>query len=82
MSELSARAAAEDPDNFTTFHIERIRGVSDVICSDALPGELPTITCKYTVRYWSSNAYQVARLIKKDGIWEIDQALTVTRKRR
>jgi len=79
---VSAQFAEENPDNITLVHSERIKGVSDVICGDALPGELPTVNCKFTVRYWSSNAYHVARLVKKDGMWEIDEALAVSRKRR
>ena len=79
---VSAQAANDDPENITLVHIERIKGISDVICGEALPGDLPRVTCKFNIRYWSRNAYQVARLVKKDGTWEIDQALTVTRKRK
>lgn len=78
----SAQFAQEDPNNITLVHSVRIKDVRDVICGDALPGDVPTVTCKFTVRYWSRNAYQVARLVKKEGSWQIDEALTVTRKRR
>ncbi|QAY78923.1 hypothetical protein [Sphingosinicella sp. BN140058] len=78
----SAQFAEEDPNSVTLVHSERIKDVRDVICGDALPGDLPTVTCKFTVRYWSRNAYQVARLVKKDGRWQVDEALTVMRKRK
>ena len=78
----SAQFAEQDPDNVTLVHSERITDVRDVICGDALPGDSPTVACRFTVRYWSRNAYQIARLVKKDGRWRIDEALGVTRKRR
>lgn len=79
---ISAQLAAEDPNNLTLVHSERIKGISGVICGETIPSDLPTVTCKFTIRYWSRNVYQVARLVKKDGIWEIDEALMVTRDRR
>lgn len=60
-------------------HAERIRRVSDTICGDALPGDGLTITCKFTVRYWSRDAYQVAKLAKRGDGWELTEALVVTR---
>ena len=82
VSAISAQAAQENPDAIIFAHAVRIKGISDVICGEALPGALPTITCKFTVRYWGRNSYQVARLMKKDGVWEIDEALSVSRKRK
>jgi hypothetical protein len=79
---MSARMASEQPDSFATYHPDIIEGVSEVICGEALPGDLPTVTCKFTVRYPRRNAYQVARLARKDGMWEIEAALVVTRDRR
>ena len=79
---ISAQSASEDPTSITLVHTERILKVSDVICGDILPGDLPTITCRFTVRYYSRNAYQVARLIKQADGWVIDDSLTVTRDRK
>src|SRR5688500_13556468 len=67
---ISAQAAEENPESITFVHAERIKGISDVLCGEALPGDFPTITCKFTVRYWSRDAYHVARLMKKGSIWE------------
>ncbi len=78
----SAQAAEENPGSLTMISSERIMGVSDVICDEVEPGELPSIMCKFTVRYWGTNSYLVARLVKKDGVWEIDESLQVNRKRR
>lgn len=61
VGKLLVQLYAEDPDAIYSAQPERIKGISDVICSDALPGNLPTVTCKFTVRYWSRNSYQVAR---------------------
>lgn len=79
---ISAQAAEEDPGSLTMVSSQRIMGVSDVICDEVQPGEFPTIMCKFTVRYWSTNSYLVARLVKKDGAWEIGESLQVNRKRR
>ena len=79
---ISAQAAAEDPSSITLVHTERILRVSDVICGDILPSELPSVTCRFTVRYYSRNAYQVARLIKQADGWIIDDSLIVTRDRK
>jgi hypothetical protein len=81
IEQLLAQAYAENPDGILSAQPERIKGISDVICGNALPGDLPTVTCKFTVRYWSRNSYQVARLVKRDGQWQIDGALAVSRKR-
>jgi hypothetical protein len=75
-------ASQEEPNGFVHYSPQRIRRISDVICGDALPGETPTITCKFTVRYWSTNAFQVARLVQEGKGWRIDEALSVSRKRR
>jgi hypothetical protein len=79
---VAAAMTADGPENLTTYHSAMIKGVSDVICGEALPGDLPTVTCKFTVRYSHRDAYEVARLVKKDGTWEIDLALAVNRARR
>lgn len=83
---VSDQAYQDDPSSVYLVHSERIRRISDVTCGDKLPNEqdtkLTTINCKFTVRYWSRNAYQVARLIFRDGSWEIADALVVTRDRR
>ena len=79
---LSAQAAADNPGDLTMIHSERSKGISDVICGDRLPGDLPMVICRFTVRYWSRNAYQTARLRNQNGIWEIDQALAVTREQK
>jgi hypothetical protein len=82
VSAISAQAAQENPGAIIFAHAVRIKGISDVICGEALPGDLPTITCKFTVRYWSRNSYQVARLMKKNGVWAIEEALGVSRERK
>ncbi|RIA37706.1 hypothetical protein DFR49_3594 [Hephaestia caeni] len=79
---LSAQASVDHPDEITMIHTMLIDGVSDVICGDALPGDSPMVTCRFTIRYGTRNSYQVARLQKKDGGWVIDDALVVTRDRR
>ena len=63
-------------------HGQRIRRIKDVVCGDRLPGDLPTVTCKMTVRYWSADTFQVAKLVRQDGTWRIAEALMVTRSRR
>ena len=82
---LSNQAARDDPNSITLIHSQRIRRISDVVCGDRLPSELPNnppvINCKFTVRYWSQNVFTVARMILKEGRWDIDDSLAVTRKR-
>jgi hypothetical protein len=78
---ISNQEARDNPNEITFVHSERIKSVTDAICGEALPGDLPTITCKYTVRYWSRNTYQVAKLVKKADGWQITDALSVTRER-
>ncbi|NJC34468.1 hypothetical protein GGR88_001982 [Sphingomonas jejuensis] len=63
-------------------HPERVRRITDVICSDALPGNVPMITCRMTVRYWSTEAFQVAKLRRDGNMWSIAEALAVVRDRR
>lgn len=75
-----ADQAAESGD-LVLVHAERIRRVSDTVCGEALPGDGLTITCKFTVKYSSRNAYQVAKLVKRDDGWELVKALVVTRDR-
>lgn len=79
---ISAQAAEDDPSSITLVHTERILKISDVVCGDQLPGDTSTITCKFTVRYFSQNSYQVARLSKQAEGWLIEDALMVTRKRK
>src|SRR3954447_2868045 len=75
-------ASQEDPAGFIHFSPQPIRRISDVMCGDALPAKTPTITCKFTVRYRSFNTFQVARLVNEGKGWRIDEALSVSRKRR
>ena len=63
-------------------HTQRIRRISDVICGDKLTDLLQTITCSFKVRYWSNDAYQVAKLVKRTDGWEITDSLGATRERK
>lgn len=63
-------------------HTQRIRRISDVICGDELTDLPQTITCSFKVRYWSNDAYQVAKLVKRTDGWEITDSLGVTRARK
>jgi hypothetical protein len=63
-------------------HTQRIRRISDVICGDELTEQPQTITCSFKVRYWSNDAYQVAKLVKRANGWEITDSLGVTRERK
>ena len=58
-----------------------VKRISDVVCSDQLPAELPTITCKFTIHYLTYNSYSVARLVNDAG-WRIDEVLKVPRRRK
>lgn len=73
------RLEEEQPGSINIAHAEPIRVVEDVLCGDALSGDLPTMTCRFTVRYPSKDTYQVARFVKRDAGWKIDEALMVTR---
>src|SRR5262249_13340843 len=61
---------------------QRILRISDVLCGDEATDQPPTITCKFTVRYWNYNAYTVAELSRRNGKWEIAKDLLVNRDRR
>ena len=82
----SNQAAQDDPTSVVMIHSERIKRISDVLCSDALPNDLSgnptTINCAFVVRYWSRDAHTVARLVRRSDAWEIENALMVTRDRR
>lgn len=83
---VSDQAAKADPDSIFMIHTQRIKRIADVLCGDKLPSNLtsgpPVIHCKFTVKYWSSDDFQVARLVQRDGRWDIDETLVVTRDRR
>lgn len=67
-------------------HSQRIKRISDILCGDRLPTDLPgnppVIHCKFTVRYWSMDSFEVARMVLRNGEWEIDDALSVERRKR
>lgn len=75
-------ASAAETGEIVLVHPERIRSIKDVICGDRLPGEAPAITCRMTIRYWTTTSYQVAKLVQRDGEWQIASSLAVTRRRR
>ena len=83
---MSDKAAQEDPSSIVLVHSEGIRRVSDVLCSDTLPNDLPgsppTINCAFVIRYRSRDSRTVARMVRGSDGWEIDDALMVTRDRR
>ena len=83
---ISDKAAKDDPSSVILIHSERIRKISDVVCSDPLPNDLPgsptTINCAFVIRYWSRNTHNVAQLVRRSDGWEIADALMVTRDRR
>lgn len=72
-------AAAEG--QVVILHPRPIRRVSDVICGAPAPGEAPTIVCRFTVHYAGHDAYQIARLVRRDEAWEVAETLVVTRNR-
>lgn len=82
----SNQAAQDDPNSVVLIHSERIKRVTDVLCSGSLPNDLPgspaTINCAFVVRYWSRDAHTVARMTRRNDRWEIEDALAVTRDRR
>jgi hypothetical protein len=82
---VSNQAAEDDPNSVVLVHMDRIKGVSDVICGDRLPSDLtgnpPVMNCRFTVRYWRRNAFHVARMVQRNAQWEIGDALFVTRDR-
>ena len=86
IQEVANQAETEDPGSIVLIHGERIRRISDVLCGDEMPSDRPgeprSVICKFTVRYWSNDAYTVARMVQQAGGWEIDDALSVSRKRR
>jgi hypothetical protein len=81
----SNQAAQDDPLSIVMIHSERIKRISDSLCGRKLPSDLvgdpPVINCKFTVRYWSRDAYHVARMVQRNDGWEIADALAVTRER-
>lgn len=83
---ISNQAAQTDQSSVFLIHSERIKRISNVLCSDVLPNNLSenpaTINCAFVVRYWSREAHTVARMVRRSDAWEIDDALMVTRDRR
>ena len=78
-------AAAQRPSSDGTIlliHFFDPDEVSEVICGDGTPHEPLTVTCKFTVRYPRSDAYRVAKLVKTGEVWEIREAMQVSRERR
>lgn len=75
-------ASAVETGEIALVHPERVRSIKDVICGERLPDEAPTITCRMTIRYWRTTSYQVAKLVQRDGEWQITSSLAVTRHRR
>lgn len=58
-----------------------ITGVSDVLCGDPVPAQIPTVICRYTVHYRTHDSYQIARLERGDR-WRIAEVLAVPRQRK
>ena len=74
-------AFSQQPENAQALVVQQpIKGISDVLCSDSIPAKVPTVTCRFTVHYWTYDAYHVARLILDDR-WKIDVTLDVPRTR-
>lgn len=73
-------ASAAETGQIVLVHPQRVRSIKDVICGDRLPGDTPTITCRMTIRYWNTTSYQVAKLVKHEGEWQIVSSLAVTRR--
>jgi hypothetical protein len=53
--------------------------VSEVLCGEQMPGEVPTVTCKFVARYPRSDGHNVAKLFKEGGRWKIAEGLELTR---
>jgi len=83
---LAEQARRDDPENIVWVHSQRIRRISDVYCGDELSEPSKStpaaITCKFTIRYWSTSSYTVAKMIKRNDSWEIDESLSVSREHR
>lgn len=78
----SAQYANDYPDHITFVHAIRITGLSDVLCSDELSSDPPSITCRFTVKYGKRRSFQIARLEKQEGRWAIADAIEVVRDRK
>ena len=74
---------AISPDSAYAKRSERIERISDVLCSDELPSELPgnptVINCRFTLHRWDRVAFTTARMARRSGGWSIDHILVVTR---
>jgi len=69
-------------DDLVMVMAKKFMGVSDMVCGDALSPGSRSMNCKYTVRYRSDIAYEVATLSWQDGKWVITETHDVWRKRR
>lgn len=82
----SDQFSSENPGEIVMVHPQRIKRISDILCGDRLPTDLPgnppMIHCKFTVRYWSMDSFEVARMVLRNGEWKIDDALSVARPQR
>jgi|EP00456_Euglypha_rotunda_P014669 hypothetical protein len=78
---VSDQASADNPGEIFLIHTQRIKNIDNVICGDQIGDESATITCKFTIRYWSQNAYVVAKMVNRDNHWEIADELRVMRDR-
>jgi hypothetical protein len=78
---VSNQASADNPNEIIMVHAERIKKIEGAICGGRIANEPTAITCKFTARYWSRNAYIVAKMVERDDHWEIVDELRVTRGR-
>ncbi len=66
---IMEQAARASPDDLTMVHPQRIRRVSDVFCGSLLRtdevGNPPAINCKFKIRYWSMDTFEVLHLFHR-----------------
>jgi hypothetical protein len=72
----------DHPGDVVSVHAEPVRGISDMVCSDALTDAPRSMNCKFTLHYARRIVYRIGTFTWQDGRWVITNELGVEQKRR
>jgi hypothetical protein len=59
--EVAKAYTEKNPRNFEMVHQQKVKGISDVHCGGATTEAPASITCSFTLKYWSSICYTSPR---------------------
>jgi len=77
--EIAKADMAKGSPSLEIIDLQKIRDISNVHCGDSTTAAPKSVNCSFTLKYWSSICYTVAKMTLGGDGWVISDDLSVSR---